>query len=207
MGNSAQWSKIAIILENNDLNQIILKDSPDNPGQVSMNTKEQGFESMVHAYSKDLYRYGYWLSRDSAIAEDLVQETFLRAWRAYDSLNDAKAAKSWLFTILRRENARRFEKKSAQAELTSLDDEMVEVFATVDDDFASVDSLAVRAALRELPASYAEPLVLQVIGGYSCEEIATIIDAKPGAVMTRVFRARQKLRKILEEDDGQKAAL
>ena len=82
---------------------------------------------------------------------------------------------------------------------------MMEVFATVDDDFASVDSLAVRAALRELPASYAEPLVLQVIGGYSCEEIATIIDVKPGAVMTRVFRARQKLRKMLEEDDGQQA--
>ena len=184
-----------------------MKDSTNNPGPLGMDTKEQGFESMVLAYSKDLYRYGYWLSRDSAIAEDLVQETFLRAWRAIDSLKDAKAAKSWLFTILRRENARRFEKKSAQAELTSLDDEMMEVFATVDDDFASVDSLAVRSALRDLPASYAEPLVLHVIGGYSCEEIANIIDAKPGAVMTRVFRARQKLRKMLEEDEGQKAAV
>lgn len=167
----------------------------------NMSSKEQGFESMVHAYSKDLYRYGYWLSKDSAIAEDLVQETFLRAWRAIDSLNDAKAAKSWLFTILRRENARRFEKKSAQAELTSLDDEMVEMFAVVDDDFANMDNMAVRAALRQIPASYAEPLVLQVIGGYSCDEIATIIDAKPGAVMTRVFRARQKLKTILEEED------
>ena len=184
-----------------------MKDPEINSGPVIMDTKEQGFESMVHAYSKDLYRYGYWLSRDSAIAEDLVQETFLRAWRAIDSLNDAKAAKSWLFTILRRENARRFEKKSAQAELTSLDDEMMEVFATVDDDFANVDCLTVRAALRELPASYAEPLVLQVIGGYSCDEIANIIDVKPGAVMTRVFRARQKLRKILEEDDDQQVAL
>ena len=171
-----------------------------NNSQETMNTKEQSFESMVHAYSKDLYRYGYWLSKDSAIAEDLVQETFLRAWRAIDSLNDAKAAKSWLFTILRRENARRFEKKSAQAELTSLDDEMVEIFATVDDDFASIDNMAVRAAIRQIPTSYSEPLVLQVIGGYSCEEIAAIIDVKPGAVMTRVFRARQKLRKILEDD-------
>ena len=184
-----------------------MKDELKNAGQVGMDKKEQGFESMVHAYSKDLYRYGYWLSRDSAIAEDLVQETFLRAWRAIDSLNDAKAAKSWLFTILRRENARRFEKKSAQAELTTLDDEMMEVFATVDDDFANVDSMAVRAALRELPASYAEPLVLHVIGGYSCEEISTIIGVKPGAVMTRVFRARQKLRKILDEDEDQQVSL
>lgn len=175
-------------------------------GQKDMGVKEQGFESMVHAYSKDLYRYGYWLSKDSAIAEDLVQETFLRAWRAIDSLNDAKAAKSWLFTILRRENARRFEKKSAQAELTSLDDEMVEMFAVVEDDFTNMDNMEVRAALRQIPASYAEPLVLQVIGGYSCEEIATIIDAKPGAVMTRVFRARQKLRAILEEQDASPAS-
>lgn len=188
--------------ENDDTHGLDGKENGKNDHLELMSNKEQGFESMVHAYSKDLYRYGYWLSKDSAIAEDLVQETFLRAWRAIDSLNDAKAAKSWLFTILRRENARRFEKKSAQAELTTLDDEMVEVFATVDDDFANMDNMAVRAALRQIPASYAEPLVLQVIGGYSCDEIATIIDAKPGAVMTRVFRARQKLRKILEEDDS-----
>lgn len=165
-----------------------------------MNVKEQEFESLVLAYSKDLFRYGYWLSRDREIAEDLVQETFLRAWRAIDSLNDAKAVKSWLFTILRRENARRFEKKSAQAELTSLDDDMLELFAVVEDKFANIDSMAVRAALHDLPKKYSEPLVLQVIGGYSCDEIAEIMQIKSGAVMTRVFRARQKLRNLLEED-------
>lgn len=164
-----------------------------------MSAKNREFESMVNAYSTGLYRYGYWLSKDSAIAEDLVQETFLRAWRAFESLNDAKAAKSWLFTILRRENARRFEKKSAQAELTSMDDEMIEMFASVDDEFTNVDSMAVRAALKRLPPSYSEPLVLQIIGGYSCDEIADMLSIKPGAVMTRVFRARQKLRKLLEE--------
>ena len=184
-----------------------MKDYEINYGLMIMNSKEQGFESIVHAYSKDLFRYGYWLSRDREIAEDLVQETFLRAWRAIDSLNDAKAAKSWLFTILRRENARRFEKKSAQAELTTLDDEMVEVFAAVDDKFASVDCMAVRAALHQLPDKYSEPLVLQVIGGYSCDEIAEIMEVKPGAIMTRVFRARQKLRKLLEEEGDRQVSL
>lgn len=178
-----------------------MKENKTGKGLIGMNVNEQGFESLVHAYSTDLYRYGYWLSHDRGIAEDLVQETFLRAWRAIDSLNDAKAAKSWLFTILRRENARRFEKKSARAELTTLDDEMVEIFAAVDDDFTNVDSIAVRHALKQLPDNYAEPLVLQVIGGYSCDEIAEIVGVKPGAVMTRVFRARQKLRKLLEEED------
>ena len=84
---------------------------------------------------------------------------------------------------------------------------LIPVFAVVEDDFANVDNMAVRSALRQLPASYAEPLVLQVIGGYSCDEIATIIGAKLGAVMTRVFRARQKLRKLLEEDEAKLASI
>jgi RNA polymerase sigma-70 factor (ECF subfamily) len=66
---------------------------------------------LVHVYHKELYRFAYWLCNDPTIADDLVQETFLRAWRSLDSLLDQKAAKPWLLTILRRENARRFERK------------------------------------------------------------------------------------------------
>ncbi|MCV5390693.1 hypothetical protein OFC62_38855, partial [Escherichia coli] len=60
------------------------------------------------------------MCKDKAIAEDLVQETCLRAWKSLDSLQDEKAAKSWLITILRRENARRFERK--QFDLVDIDD-------------------------------------------------------------------------------------
>ncbi|WP_411431513.1 sigma factor, partial [Aeromonas enteropelogenes] len=70
-----------------------------------MADKQTKFEALVHALHGDLYRYAYWLTRDPAVAEDLVQETFLRAWKAIDTLLDDKAAKSWLITILRRENA------------------------------------------------------------------------------------------------------
>ncbi len=59
----------------------------------------------------DLYRYAMWICGNDALAKDLVQETFLRAWRALDSLKDVDAAKSWLITILRREYARTFERK------------------------------------------------------------------------------------------------
>ena len=77
-------------------------------GQVkyNMKTKQIQYEALVRAYSTDLYRYGYWLCHDRHVAEDLVQETFLRAWRSLESLKDETAAKSWLITILRRENAR-----------------------------------------------------------------------------------------------------
>ena len=68
------------------------------------------FEALVARYSKDLFRYAYWLAGDRQTAEDLVQETLLRAWKCRDQLNDTEAAKGWLLTILRRENARRFER-------------------------------------------------------------------------------------------------
>ena len=83
-----------------------------------MTQKEKKFEIIVNEYSTQLYRYAYWLSNDSGIAEDLVQETFLRAWKSFDSLKNVHAVKSWLYTIVRRENARRFDKKSAKLENT-----------------------------------------------------------------------------------------
>ena len=78
---------------------------------INMAEKQQRYEALVHVYHKELYRFAYWLCNDPTIADDLVQETFLRAWRSLDSLLDQKAAKPWLLTILRRENARRFERK------------------------------------------------------------------------------------------------
>jgi RNA polymerase sigma-70 factor (ECF subfamily) len=58
-----------------------------------------------------MYRFAAWLSRDKAIAEDVVQEALLRAWKSLDSLRDDAAAKHWLLTIVRRENARYFERR------------------------------------------------------------------------------------------------
>ncbi len=158
------------------------------------------FEAIVNAYSKDLYRYGLWLTKDAQVSEDLVQETFLRAWKAMDSLKDPNAVKSWLFTIYRRENARRFEK--IRPETSSIDNVNIDQFVQLEDSFAKAEVIALRNALKQLPEEYLEPLLLQVIGGYSCEEIGDIVGIKAGAVMTRVFRARKKLRAILEDDSN-----
>ena len=72
---------------------------------------EQRFNGLITSYMDDLYRYAYWLSGNRAVADDLVQDTLVRAWKALDKLQDEKAVKGWLLTILRRENARRFERK------------------------------------------------------------------------------------------------
>ena len=168
------------------------------PGPVDETTKSSQFEAIVNAYSNDLFRYGLWLTKDAQVSEDLVQETFLRAWKAIDSLKDPGAVKSWLFTIYRRENARRFEK--TRPVTSSIDDINVDKFEQLEDDFAKVEVIALRKSLKDLPEEYLEPLLLQVLGGYTCDEIAEIMGIKSGAVMTRVFRARKKLRAILEDD-------
>ena len=62
------------------------------------------------------------------------------------------------------------------------------------------EAFALRTALRSLPADYREPLEMQVLGGFSCDEIATILDISSSAVMTRLFRARKKMRELLDDD-------
>ena len=66
-----------------------------------MASKQERYQVLVLALHSDIFRYAYWLVKDKAVAEDIVQETFLRAWKSLDSLKDEKAAKSWLITILR----------------------------------------------------------------------------------------------------------
>ncbi|MDX1594077.1 MAG: sigma-70 family RNA polymerase sigma factor [Gammaproteobacteria bacterium] len=154
------------------------------------------FNRIVSEYSQDVFRYAFWLCRDRTMAEELSQETFLRAWKAIDSLDDEKAAKSWLFTIVRRENARQYERKR----LDMVDDvDFERVGAPREEYDTSTEAFVLRRALEALPEEYREPLVLQVIGGYSTEEIAEQMGIKAGAVMTRLFRARKKLREVLGE--------
>lgn len=63
------------------------------------NTKKQRYESLIAAVYQDVYRYAFWLCKNQPMAEDLVQETFLRAWRSLESLQNDKAAKAWLFVL------------------------------------------------------------------------------------------------------------
>ena len=164
---------------------------------MSQAERQKKYENLVHAYSSWLYRYAYWICGDRTIAEDLVQETFLRAWRFLDSLKEEAAAKSWLTTIVRRENARRFERK----QFDYSDVEMDTLPATQSDFDARPEVVALRIALKQLPANYREPLILQVIEGYILEDIAEIMSLPRNTVATRLHRARQKLKQQLEEDE------
>ena len=147
----------------------------------------QLFESM----RPDLLRFAHWLARDRSLAEDIVQESLLRAWRSRDTLKDRGAARAWLLTIVRREHARLYERK--RLELVSLD-EVLESQAPAKAADPEGDLFTLRHAIMRLPIEYREPLLLQVLGGFSTEEIARELALSSTAVLTRLFRARNKLR-------------
>lgn len=165
---------------------------------MSTNTERTNrFNQLAEAYSADLYRYAMWICGNDALAKDIVQETFLRAWRALDNLKDVGAAKSWLITILRREYARTFERKVPK--FTDVDNVVV-----VDDEELEPDERTERDLLRKgilkLEPKYRDPLLLQVVFGHSCEEISEQLGISKSAALTQLFRAREKLKTQLQKD-------
>ncbi len=156
------------------------------------------FEQAVRACSADLYRYAYWLCRDRSRAEDVVQGSLERAWKAWGDLKDRGAVKGWLFAIVRNEHLRGFERKRLDMDERDIDEIDLPVETRPD---VAID---VRQALLGLPASLREPLVMQVLGGFSCGEIATALETTEGAIMARLTRARLALRRVLEGPDAVK---
>jgi RNA polymerase sigma-70 factor, ECF subfamily len=163
---------------------------------IGGNQKRARFQSLCQSLRPDLLRFAFWLSRDRALAEDVVQESLLRAWKAQDSLLEESAAKPWFLTIVRREYARTFERKRFVTvdieELLAKEEPML----AADDQ----DLVEMRAAMFRLPEEYREPLVLQVLMGYSTAEIAAELDLSAAAVLTRLFRARKQLRTLCGAD-------
>lgn len=151
------------------------------------------FERWLADLRPDLLRFALWLARDRATAEDVVQEAMLRAWKARGELAEAGAGRAWLLTIVRREHARLYERK--RFELTDVD----ALVASDDPQLAAADQQELgelRAAILRLPDDYREPLVMQVLGGFSTQEIANELGLTQSAVLTRLFRARDQLRTI-----------
>jgi RNA polymerase sigma-70 factor (ECF subfamily) len=154
------------------------------------------FEQLVRKHAGDLFRFAHWLSRDRQQAEDIVQEALLRGWRAFPSLRDKEAAKSWLFSIVRNEYYRACAKNAPVADAVDVED------IEVADERSELFGLEMREALAALPLSYREPLALQVLGGYSCAEIAAMLNTTEGATMTRLTRARQALKRLVSPSRG-----
>ena len=157
---------------------------------MNAGASDEFFEQSVRTHAGELFRYAYWLARNRQQAEDIVQEALLRGWRAFPAVRDRAAVKSWLFSIVKNE----FHRSATQdARHAGVDLDGLE-FA---DERASPFGMEMRDALMALPVSYAEPLALQVLGGFTCAEIAAMLETTEGAVMTRLTRARQALKRLV----------
>lgn len=162
--------------------------------------RKRRFDRLIAGLYPDMYRFAAWLSRDPEVAQEVVQEALLRAWKSLDALKDDGAAKHWLLTIVRRENARFFERKRLETvDIDSLTPAQSAMLA--EDEHPEIRE--VREAIFRLEDDYREPLVLQVLLGHSTKEIAELMGLNQGAVLTRLHRARHKLRDELDEPKEQ----
>jgi len=155
-------------------------------------------------YLNGLYGYAMVLSRNTADAEDLVQETCLRALRGMDGLRSNESAKSWLFAILRNIWLNQLRHWRTAPELIELDangngpSEPTDSTQDPHAEYVShVEREQVRAAIQQLPVEFREIIILREYEGLSYQDIAALLECPPGTVMSRLARARSRLRELL----------
>ena len=151
-----------------------------------------------------LYGYAMVLSRDRTEAEDLVQETCVRAVQAVESLRPDSNVKSWLFTILRNIWFNRLRRRRAAPKMVELDgdESIAEIAVEASKDpyalyVSKVERELVREAIQQLSEEFREIIVLREYGELSYQEIASVLGCPVGTVMSRLGRARTKLRSLL----------
>ena len=170
----------------------------------------QAFADVARAQLDGLYGYCVRLTNDRTDAEDLVQDTLLRAMRAYPDLRDRHKVKSWLFTIATngwRDTCRARGRTLATVSLDDTDrDDDFSLFTTlaIEDPFPYSDELHldflrlfrdedVQAVFARVNPVFRAPLILTTIHGFSCKEAAAILDVPLGTLLSRLHRGRKHL--------------
>jgi RNA polymerase sigma-70 factor (ECF subfamily) len=161
-------------------------------------------DTTLSVYIDGLFRYAMVLTRNPAVAADLVQETYVRALKAKDSLRPSSNVKSWMFTILRNIwlNQLRHERNGPQIiEIEAHEGIADAAIETSKDPYAEYVSKTeqekVRNAIQLLPAEFREIIILREYEELSYHEIAAMLECPAGTVMSRLARARSKLRELL----------
>ena len=155
------------------------------------------FSQAALAHIDALYGYAMTLTRDSTEAEDLVQETYLRATGAANQPPVSGNLKAWLFVIMRNAwlNQLRHDQSGPRFVELETNDQTDDSGANPHVVFLrKLEREQVREAIEKLPEAYREIVVLRDIEGFTYQEIATVLDCPAGTVMSRLGRARAKLR-------------
>ena len=155
-------------------------------------------------HADGLFTYAMALTRNSFEAEDLVQETYVRALEAMGRLREHSNVKAWLYTILRNIRLNQVRQRRIRPKLVGLDtyENAAElVIDSAKDPHAlyvsKVEKQQVRVALHQLSEEYREIIVLREYADLSYQEIATLLNCPLGTVMSRLARARSQLRTLL----------
>lgn len=170
---------------------------------------EESFEQLFIPYADDLFTYAYHLASNEHNAEDLVQETLIKAYKAKNSFQEGTNAKAWLFTILKHTFFNEYNKKKRQP--NEVDYEDFVVYHEKDDEVVSMSSSDLRTdifdnilgdevtlALSNLSDEFKEVILLCDVENFTYEEIASILDIPIGTVRSRLHRARTALKDTLK---------
>lgn len=158
-------------------------------------TREQRFEAEALPHLRSLYGTALRMTRNAHDAEDLVQETYLRAYRAFDGFTPGSNIRAWLYTILHRVRTDAFRRASRSPRTVELADEGPAVPPPQDALAQGGEDLA--RALESLPGVFRNAVVLRDVEDFSYQEIARILDVPIGTVMSRIHRGRALLREAL----------
>ncbi len=177
------------------------------------------FVEDTEEFMSSLYSTALRLTNNRADAEDLVQETYLRAYRSYDSFTAGTNLRAWLFRILTNAHINRYRARKRRPEETEFDD--LEDFylyrrlhspggigRSAEDELMDLFSEGeVVAAMDALPDSYRTAVLLADVEGFAYKEIAEILDVPIGTVMSRIHRGRKALEKELHGFAGERNLL
>jgi RNA polymerase sigma-70 factor, ECF subfamily len=158
-------------------------------------TRDELFEAEALPHMRALYGTAYRMTRNAHDAEDLVQETYLRAYRAFDGFTPGTNIRAWLYTILHRARTDAFRKAGRSPRTVELEGEGPAVPPPQDALAGGGEDLA--RALEALPEVFRTAVVLRDVEDFSYDEIAKILDVPIGTVMSRIHRGRAQLRSIL----------
>jgi RNA polymerase sigma-70 factor (ECF subfamily) len=174
----------------------------------SFTTRNAAFEQLALPLFAPLYNHAFWITRNQAEAEDLVQETFSKALRGFDSFQPGTNFKAWIFRILR--NTFLTTRTGIAASHTVFLEDHPETLDTIaggptpEDNLIRLDNeAALHAALEQLQPQLREVLLLCDVQEIKYKDIAVILDVPIGTVMSRISRARRTLRLLLQPQLGE----
>jgi RNA polymerase sigma-70 factor (ECF subfamily) len=161
------------------------------------------FEELAMPLFAKLYNFAYWLMQDRAAAEDLVQETYMKALRGFSSFQQGTNFRAWMYKILRNTSlTTKAGLKAGSFVSFDSDDELSEPTAAGTPEsalLARVEVETIQSALEKLPVKFREIILLCDLEEMSYQEIADTLSIPAGTVMSRLSRARKALRELLTE--------